>query len=195
MNIRPLIVVFGGQRVSEENPLYKEAYRLGSLLARAGYAVATGGYQGVMEAVSRGAWDAGGHVIGYTCDIFDAMQPNPWLSEERRTPTLTARIERMAREGDAFIALHGGIGTLAEITVVWNLLLVNTLGPKPFLLVGPEWRQVLATFRRYTQMGSSAFTLVTPVSTVEEAVDRVRQRVPVADGKHEAGEPYAWGEE
>lgn len=194
MKATPLIIVFGGQRVSEGSLLYKQAYRLGSLLARAGYAVATGGYQGVMEAVSRGARDTGGHVVGYTCDIFDAMQPNPWLSEERRTPTLTARIERMAREGDAFIALHGGIGTLAEITVVWNLLLVNTLGPKPFLLVGPEWKHVLNTFRRYTQIGSSAFTLVTPVSTVEEAVAWVRQHVPLGKTEHETDGPHARGE-
>lgn len=180
MSSAPLVVVFGGQRVAPGSALYQEAYRLGALLARAGYTVASGGYQGTMEAVSRGAAEAGGRVIGYTCDIFTDVRPNPWIGEERRTPTLTARIERMAREGDAFIALHGGIGTLAEITVVWNLLLLNSLGPKPFLLVGEQWGRVIAAFREHTQMGSSAFTLVTLVKSVEEAVSRVVERVPPA---------------
>ncbi len=181
MNPSPLVVVFGGQRVAPGSPLYKDAYRLGALLARAGYIVASGGYQGTMEAVSRGAAEAGGRVVGYTCDIFTAVSPNPWITEERRTPTLTARIERMAQEGDAFIALHGGIGTLAEITVVWNLLLLNSLGPKPFLLVGAKWEPVIAAFREHTQMGSSAFGLITLVGTVEEAVALVQERVPVSE--------------
>ncbi len=177
MTKKPLVIVFGGQRVHEGSPLYEQAYSLGRLLAQRGYAVASGGYQGVMEAVSRGAHDVGGYVVGYTCTIFDPMKPNPWLSEERRTHTLTARIERMAQEGWAFVALHGGIGTLAEITVVWNLLLVNSLGPKPLILVGPEWKPVLDTFRQHTQMGSSAFNLVTLVQRVDEAVSVLDERL------------------
>ncbi len=178
MSKPPLVIVFGGQRVTSESSLYASAYRLGQRLAQAGYMVGSGGYQGTMEAVSRGAAEAGGHVVGYTCDIFTQVTPNPWLTEERPTPTLTARIERMAREGDAFIALHGGIGTLAEITVVWNLLLLDTLGPKPFLLVGPEWQRVIAAFREHTQMGSSAFTLVTLVPTVDLALAYLVERIP-----------------
>ncbi|NPA91424.1 MAG: LOG family protein [Chloroflexi bacterium] len=173
---RPLVIVFGGSRVYPGDDAYEEAYRLGALLARAGFTVGSGGYQGVMEAVSRGAREAGGHVVGYTCDIFEDVEPNPWLSEERRTRTLTERIERMAQEGDAFIALHGGIGTLAELTVVWNLLLLDHLGSKPFLLVGDEWLPLLETFREHTQMGSSAFQLVTPVATPEEAVAYLQAR-------------------
>jgi len=164
------VVVFGGTRVAPGEPLYESAYRLGYLLAQAGFVVGSGGYQGVMEAVSKGAREAGGHVVGYTCDIFTEVTPNAYLTEERRTPTLTARIERMAQEGDAFIALHGGIGTLAEVTVVWNLLLINGIGPKPFLLVGEKWHPILQVFREHTQMGSSAFDLVVHVPTPEEAV-------------------------
>ncbi len=177
MNRTSLVIVFGGSRVPPETPLYKEARRLGRLLAQAGFVVGSGGYQGTMEAVSRGAREAGGHVIGYTCDLFSNVAPNPWLIEEHRTHTLTARIERMAQEGDAFIALHGGIGTLAELTVVWNLLLLDHLGPKPFLLLGENWRPLLETFRRYTQMGSSAFRLLTSLSTVEEAIEELKKRL------------------
>ena len=173
---RGLVIVFGGTRVTPDMPLYRTAYDLGRLLATAGFAVGSGGYQGVMEAVSRGAAEAGGHVIGYTCDVFRDVSPNPWLKEERRTPTLTARIERMAREGDAFVALHGGIGTLAEVTVIWNLLLINGIAAKPFFLLGDVWEPIVATFRAHTQMGRSAFDLVEVVLTPEEVVRRLQER-------------------
>ena len=166
----PLVVVFGGTRVAPETPLYQRGYRLGALLAQAGLRVASGGYQGIMEAVSRGAAEAGGHVIGYTCDVFQDVTPNPWLHEERRTSTLTDRIGRMAGEGDAFIALHGGIGTLAEIAVIWNLRLIDGLPPKPLILLGPEWPPLLDALRAYTQIGRSAFDLITWTATPEEAV-------------------------
>lgn len=171
---RPLVVVFGGARVSPESDLYRTAYTLGARLAQAGFLVASGGYQGVMEAVSRGAAEAGGYVVGYTCDVFRDVEPNPWLHEERRTRTLTERIGRMAVEGDAFVAFHGGIGTLAEVTVVWNLFVINGIGPKPFVLFGPEWEPILATFREHTQMGSHAFGLIQRATTPDEAVRLLR---------------------
>ncbi len=169
-----LVIVFGSSRVPPTDPEYARAYRLGRLLAEAGYAVGSGGYQGLMEAVSRGAREAGAHVIGYTCDIFPQVEPNPWLVEERRTPTLTERIERMAEEGDAFIALPGGIGTLAELTVIWNLLLVDYLGANPLLLLGEMWPPLLDAFRTYAHIGSSAFRLLRTVATEVEAVHVLR---------------------
>ncbi|MEJ5198439.1 MAG: DNA-binding protein, partial [Anaerolineae bacterium] len=67
------IAVFGSSRREEESALYREAYELGRVLAGAGYAVLTGGYNGSMAAVSRGAAEAGGRVIGVTCAIFDPL--------------------------------------------------------------------------------------------------------------------------
>lgn len=172
----PLVIVFGGTRVPEEDPLYARVRRLGELLARAGFTVGSGGYMGVMEAVSRGAAEAGGHVIGYTSDIFETLSPNPWLSEERRTPDLITRIKRMVDEGDAFIAAHGGIGTLAELTVVWNIVLLDHIHERPtrpLVLLGAEWEPVIETFRKHTQMGSSTFRLVKMAQTPEEAVEHI----------------------
>lgn len=65
------IAVFGGSQPKEGDPAYAEAYELGSLLAQAGHTVLTGGYIGTMEAVSRGAAEAGGHVIGVTCEEIE----------------------------------------------------------------------------------------------------------------------------
>jgi len=72
-----VISVFGSSRREENSIHYREAYELGSALARAGHAVLTGGYGGSMAAVSRGAAEAGGRVIGVTCALFDPSLPIP----------------------------------------------------------------------------------------------------------------------
>jgi hypothetical protein len=164
-----LVTVFGGARVAEDARLYTKSRLLGSLLAEAGYAVATGGYAGTMEAVLRGAWEAGAHTIGYTCETFDAhLGPNAWVKEERKSPTLSTRIQRMADESDALVVVHGGLGTLAELALVWNMMLIGETRQRPFVVVGPEWPQVVESISVYSQMGSTALKLLTFVDAPEE---------------------------
>ncbi|HSG44929.1 MAG TPA: hypothetical protein VLA72_17415, partial [Anaerolineales bacterium] len=76
------ISVFGGSQPKEGETAYAEAQELGRLLAQCGHTVLTGGYIGTMEAVSRGASEAGGHVVGVTCDdiqAWRAVSPNQWV--------------------------------------------------------------------------------------------------------------------
>lgn len=147
----PLTIVFGSSTTQDPARL-AAAERLGQLLAQAGYAVGTGGYGAIMEAVSRGAAQAGGHVIGYTCDEFPDRAPNPWLHEERRTADLLLRLQRMLTEGDAFLALWGGTGTLTEVLLAWTLgqIAWRYAQPvKPLLLVGDTWAPLLAAIRAH----------------------------------------------
>ena len=69
------ITVFGGSKPRPSQPAYQEALLLGQLLGSQGYTVLTGGYIGTMEAVSRGAAESGGHVIGVTCDEIERWRP------------------------------------------------------------------------------------------------------------------------
>lgn len=138
------VTVFGGSRPDDAG--YEQALQLGRLLGQAGYAVLTGGYIGTMEAVSRGAAESAGHVIGVTCDEIEAwrpVRPNRWVMEERRCATLRQRITTLIDDCDAAIALPGGPGTLAEIAQMWNHLLIGAIPPRPLILVGEGWR---ATF-------------------------------------------------
>lgn len=170
-----LVTVFGGARVPADSPLYASCVALGRLLAEAGYDVATGGYTGTMEAVLRGAAEAGAHTIGYTCSTFaQDFQPNGWVQEERLTPNLASRIQRMAGESDAFVVVHGGLGTLAELALVWNMILAGETRPRPLVVVGPEWPRVFDVVRAETQLGSSALRLLTLAGTPEAAVDGLR---------------------
>jgi uncharacterized protein (TIGR00730 family) len=143
------ITVFGGAQPNEGTSAYEEARELGRLLAECGHAVLTGGYMGTMEAVSRGASEAGGHVIGVTCidiEVWRGSKPNQWVKEERRKKSLIERLQALIEGCDAAIALPGGAGTLAEISLMWNLMIVESLPPRPLSLVGSGWQSTFGQF-------------------------------------------------
>lgn len=145
------VSVFGGSQPKEDSSAYAEARELGRLLAERGHIVLTGGYIGVMEAVSRGAREAGGHVIGVTCEDIEAWRPikaNAWVVEEIRVKTLIERLHTLIHESDAALALPGGAGTLAEISVMWNLMIVESLHRRPLILIGDGWQSVFDQFFR-----------------------------------------------
>lgn len=149
------VSVFGGAQLTEGTPAYEEARLLGKLLAQRGHTVLTGGYIGTMEAVSRGAAEAGGHVIGVTCEEIEAwrtVKANAWVKEERRKKTLLERLQALIEECDAAIALPGGPGTLAEIALTWNLMIVESRHRSPLILVGGGWQSTFDQFFREFQM-------------------------------------------
>ncbi len=93
----------------------------GARLAQAGFAVCTGGYGGVMEAVSRGARESGGRVLAVTSSFFKS-RVNRWVEEETRMDTWQERLFELVRLGDGYVACKGGTGTLVELAVVWEML-------------------------------------------------------------------------
>jgi uncharacterized protein (TIGR00725 family) len=143
------ITVFGGSTALPGENAYQEAMRLGRLLASAGHTVLTGGYIGTMEAVSRGAAEAGGHVVGVTCQEIETWRqigPNAWVQEELRFATLRERLFALIDGCDAALALPGGPGTLAEIAIMWNSMIVAAIPPRPLILIGAGWEDVFASF-------------------------------------------------
>jgi hypothetical protein len=137
------ITVFGGSAPKPNQPAYQEAYHLGELIAEAGHTVLTGGYIGTMEAVSRGASEAGGHVVGVTCDEIESWRPvtpNPWIEEEIRFATVRERMFRLIEDCDTAFALPGGVGTLAEIATMWNQMQTQAIPARPLILIGEGWK-------------------------------------------------------
>ncbi|QGY41198.1 TIGR00725 family protein [Pseudodesulfovibrio cashew] len=96
--------------------LYKEAMELGSLLAGAGYTVVCGGLGGVMEAVCRGAKEAGGHTIGIL-PFLDRAQANPYVQTAVATGLGQMRNMLVVANGDIVVAVGGGYGTLSEVAL------------------------------------------------------------------------------
>ena len=153
------ISVFGGSQPKEGDTAYAEAQELGKLLAERGHTVLTGGYIGTMEAVSRGAHEAGGHVIGVTCiDIenWRKVGANRWVKEERRMKTLNERLQGLIEGCDAALALPGGPGTLTEISLMWNLMIVESLHRRPLILIGDGWQSIFDQVFMYLDKYTSA---------------------------------------
>ena len=174
------ISVFGGSSPRPGDPAYEQALQLGNLLGRSGHTILTGGYIGTMEAVSKGAKEAGAHVIGVTCKEIERWRPvkaNPYVLEEWSCETLSERIGKLIDHCDAAIALPGGVGTLAEISVMWNRLLIKDLPLKPLIIVGDAWQSVLTTFMEeqgiYLPMHDRHF--VTFAASVQEAADQIKK--------------------
>lgn len=143
------ITVFGGSKPKPGEVAYDQALYLGQALAKAGHSVMTGGYIGTMEAVSRGAAEAGGHVVGLTCEEIEnwrKVRPNPWVLEVCHYKTLRERLMGLIETCDAAMALPGGVGTLAEVCMMWDHLLTDAITPRPLILIGAGWRTVIDKF-------------------------------------------------
>lgn len=143
---RQIITVFGSSRPREGDAGYAEARALGAALAERGFAVCSGGYGGVMEAVSRGAKEAGGRVLAVTAEFF-AARANRWVDEEIRVATWQQRLFRLVELGEGFVACKGGTGTLVELAVVWEMLNKRVIGAKPFVVLGDFWQPVIERVR------------------------------------------------
>lgn len=172
------ITIFGGAQPKEGSSGYEQARELGKLLAERGHAVLTGGYMGTMEAVSRGASEAGGHVIGVTCiDIEDwrGATANQWVKEERKKKSLIERLQALIEGCDAAIALPGGAGTLTEISLMWNLMIVESLPPRPLTLVGSGWQSTFDQFFKEfnTYMPNRQRELLYFAEDVNKAVEKL----------------------
>ena len=164
------MAVFGSSEPADGHPHYGLARSVGNLLARAGCVVLNGGYGGVMEACSRGAREAGGHVIGVTAASFAGRVANPFIAEERRETDLFGRTRRLIEGADAFIILPGRSGTLAELTLVWALVRARQMTGRPVALLGECWPRLLDTLQHLDFLEPRLLDLTRCALTPEEAV-------------------------
>lgn len=178
---RPIVAVFGSSSAQPGDGWFEAGLRCGRLLAESGYDVATGGYGGLMEAVSRGAAESGARVVGISAPpVFpDRAGVNPWVAEEIAAPTIPERIRLITEMSAACIALDGSIGTLTELLVAWNTAFVDARRGAvtvPIVAVGERWARLVPWLAESLATDASTVSLV---GEVEEAVAEVRRRVPV----------------
>lgn len=170
------VTVFGGSRCGPEAAEYREALKLGQLLAEAGYEVASGGYAGVMEAISRGAHESGGHVIGVTMEQFKSA-PNAYLKKIEPSADFYARLQTLILKSVAYIALRGGMGTVTEISLVWNKLVTNVLSPRPLILLGECWPRAIECLSEHLVISDRDMSYLSFASSAEEALAILREKV------------------
>lgn len=174
--MRRRITVFGGSRCGPESAEYSEALKLGRLLVEAGFDVCSGGYAGVMEAISRGAHEAGGQVIGVTMDQFKSA-PNPYLKKIEPSADFYSRLQNLILGSVGYIALRGGMGTVTEISLVWNKLVMKVLPPRPLILLGECWPRAIECLREHLVISDSDMTHLSFAASPEEALGILQSRV------------------
>ncbi|PYS21016.1 MAG: hypothetical protein DMF72_18925 [Acidobacteria bacterium] len=170
-----IVTIFGGSKCRESDSAYSQAMRVGELLADAGYTICTGGYSGVMEAASRGAHERGGRVIGVTMNQF-TIEPNRYLTEKIPSEHFYERLQRLIVQSVGYVALRGGMGTVTEISLVWNKMQTRVLDPRPLVLFGDCWPPVVEAWQKHLAVSDSDVQILSFAKTAEEAVAIVNQR-------------------
>ena len=165
--------MFGSSRPEPGSQAYETARRVGELLARAGFSVATGGYGGTMEAVSRGAREAGGKTIGVTAAAFNTPA-NQWVEEEIRVGMWHERLLKLVELGAGYVVLPGGTGTLVELAVVWEWINKGFLQEKPVVILGDFWEPVVSAIPASEVRANQIVRATTP----GEAVDLLVSKLP-----------------
>lgn len=170
--MKKLVTVFGPSECSSGDAVYDRAHRLGELLADAGFAIVTGGYDGVMEAASRGAYEVGGGTVGVTANVYfnRGRLANQWVKKELRVSSAVDRLMELISLADAYIACGISPGTLVEVSSVWDFFIKGFIDVKPFILLGAEWRPLYDALLRQPSYSDKAH-FVTLVSTPQEALD------------------------
>lgn len=175
MNLPDLTIVsvFGSSSAEPGDSVYTLGVETGRLLAEHGLAVASGGYGGVMEAVCRGAAEAGGTTIGVTAPtvFLDRAGANEWVQHELAAESLIHRLELLTEIASGFMALPGSLGTLAELVLAWNLAFVAPFAGTefpPIVAVGAPWNTVVPEL---TASLATDGRLVPVVTNAAEAVN------------------------
>ena len=173
--IERIVTIFGGAKCNESDEEYGQARRVGELLADAGYTICTGGYLGVMEAASRGAHERGGRVLGITMNQFKA-EPNSFLTDKVATAHFYERLQLLITRSVGFIAIRGGMGTVTELSLVWNKMQTRVIGPRPLVLLGDCWPPIVREWQKHLVVSDADVAALDFARTPEDAVAIINEK-------------------
>ena len=170
------ITVFGSSQPKPGEDQYKTAYKLGILLGKNAFNVCTGGFYGIMEAVSKGAIESGAEAIGVTIDAW-GLNGNKYLTREIKCETLFERVTKLTEIGNAFVILQGGTGTLLELAAVWELSNKKFIDHKPIVCHSAMWKQIISIMNEQMKKEGRSTDLVNAFDTIEDIVSFISDRL------------------
>jgi uncharacterized protein (TIGR00730 family) len=172
------VSVFGSARTATEHPEYAAGIALGTALAKAGFAVITGGGPGSMEAVNRGACEAGGVSVGLGIELPFEQKLNDWVNLGVNFRYFFARKTMFVKYAQAFVIMPGGFGTLDEMFEALTLVQTHKVTRFPVLLYGTKYWQGLVDWIRESMLpggkiGEADLELLTVTDDVDDIVARI----------------------
>jgi uncharacterized protein (TIGR00730 family) len=174
------VTVFGSARTKRDHPEYQQGRELGAALAKAGFAVMTGGGPGTMEAVNRGCSDAGGLSVGLGIELPFEQGLNPWVDLGINFRYFFARKTMFVKYSQAFVCLPGGFGTLDELFEALTLVQTKKVTKFPVVLLGTaywgglyEWLD--RSVRESGKVGEKDLALLHLTDDIDDAVKVVNE--------------------
>ena len=193
----PAVTVFGSARFAPNTPYYELGVEVGRELARAGFAVITGGGPGMMEAANRGAKEAGGVSIGCNIILPHEQKPNPYVDEVVNFDYFFVRKVMLVKYSCAFVCLPGGFGTLDEMFEILTLQQTAKLDRKiVMLLYGSDyWREIVDfdALVRHGVVSPEDLQLFTFVDDPASALRVLQAGLPPSASPTLSGQPAATG--
>ncbi len=186
------VSVFGSARTAPNHPDYAIGRELGSRLADAGFAVMTGGGPGTMEAVNRGAVEAGGLSVGLGIELPFEQRLNDYVDLGINFRYFFARKTMFVKYAQAFVILPGGFGTLDEMFEALTLVQTGKVTRFPVVLLGRAYWGGLLDWLRDTvaadgRINTTDLDLLSVTDDVAEAVqivvDAAHERPPAQDAE------------
>ncbi len=179
------VTIFGSARAQPGTFVYNEVKRLAAALAEMGCDIITGGGPGLMQAANEGV--AAVHApernrsVGIRVDLPFEQDVNPFVEQAFVHKTFFTRLHHFVLTSDAFVVVPGGIGTVLELTMVWQLLQVKHVGGVPLILVGKMWADLVEWARTHLAASqpplASLEDMMIPqcVNTADEAIAMIRE--------------------
>ena len=135
------VTIFGSARVKAGTFGYEETKRVAAALAEMGCDIITGGGPGLMQAANEGAASTPDRAqsVGIRVDLPFEQEVNAFVTQAFEHRTFFTRLHQFVLASDAFIVAPGGIGTVLETMMIWQLLQVRHLQDTPLILVGKMW--------------------------------------------------------
>ncbi|MFI6868604.1 TIGR00730 family Rossman fold protein [Nocardia sp. NPDC050406] len=191
------VAVFGSARTAPDNPEYQAGQAIGAALAKAGFAVITGGGPGAMEAANRGASEAGGYSIGLGIELPFEQHLNEWVDLGINFRYFFVRKTMFVKYSQAFVCLPGGFGTLDELFEALTLVQTRKITRFPIILFGTRYWSGLMDWLRDSLLGTAKISpgdlgLLHVTDSVEDVVNIVVQADAARAEMEAAGVEEKW---
>jgi uncharacterized protein (TIGR00730 family) len=176
------VAIFGSARAQPGTFVYEEVRRTAAAFASMGCDIVTGGGPGLMQAANEGAKSAGATgSLGIRVELPFEQYANPFVEQAFVHETFFTRLHHFVLASDAFVVVPGGIGTVLEMLMIWQLLQVRHVKDVPLILVGKMWNGLIEWAR--TSMLDPRLALANPgdfdiprcLETADEAIALVRE--------------------
>lgn len=179
------VCIFGSARIKPDSELYSQAYNLSSELSKRGVDIVTGGGPGLMEAANKAAKDFGhkSRSIGLPIELPFESDANSHLDVKSHHRRFSSRLDEFMRISHAVIVTPGGIGTVLELFYTWQLMQVNHISPRPLILMGDMWEDLLEWMKKWPLneklMSASDFDQISVCRTVDEVIKLLEPEIKV----------------